>query len=45
MRFNDDTWIVDEIGMPLTHKKHFLGYARFVPGDGVRIVAPDWYNR
>ena len=28
MRFNDDTWIVEEIGMPLTHKKHFLEVAR-----------------
>lgn len=28
MRFNDDTWIVGEIGMPLTHKKHFLDVAR-----------------
>lgn len=22
-----------------------VGYARFVPVDGVRIIAPDWYNR
>lgn len=28
MRFNDDTWIVGEIGMPLAHKQHFLAVAR-----------------
>lgn len=28
MRYNDDAWVVDEIGMPLTHKKHFLNVAR-----------------
>ncbi|MGV7210360.1 anthrax toxin-like adenylyl cyclase domain-containing protein [Oxalobacteraceae bacterium A2-2] len=28
MRFNDDTWVVGEIGMPLTHKKHFLDVAQ-----------------
>lgn len=28
MRFNDDVWIVREIGMPLSHKRHFLEVAR-----------------
>lgn len=28
MKLNDDSWIVNEIGMPLTHKRHFLDVAR-----------------
>jgi hypothetical protein len=38
-----NAWAQDPEGA----KQNRLGadYARFVPGDGVRIVAPDWYNR
>lgn len=28
MKINDDSWVVGEIGMPLTHKRHFLDVAR-----------------